>query len=337
MSWDELARSARRPCTRRPARSQVVDLDLVQVIPGSRARRPGADGALRPGRQPDGARRHRRGRARRGARADDAGAAAGRARRRAARDAGAGAAASRRCSSTPPSATSRSCASSASRSGRAGCACSGAEKKTPGTIGEPVEVGGATIRQGDARRARRRRRRRRRAGARRGGAGRGRASAPSARSRSGRSSRRARSPTTSTACGSWWRSDEPLHDVARIGHAELLTPKPEESLRFFVDVLGMEEEAREGQSVYLRGWGDYLRYSLKLTESPQAGPRPRRAARLEPRGARAPRRRDRGDRPRPRLDRRRRRPRAAPTASRTPTATSSSSTTRPSATSRPST
>ena len=64
---------------------------------------------------------------------------------------------------------------------------------------------------------------------------------------------------------------EPLHDVARIGHAELLTPKPDESLRFFVDVLGMEEEAREGQSVYLRGWGDYLRYSLKLTESPQAG------------------------------------------------------------------
>jgi catechol 2,3-dioxygenase-like lactoylglutathione lyase family enzyme len=63
---------------------------------------------------------------------------------------------------------------------------------------------------------------------------------------------------------------EPLHDVARIGHAELLTPMPDESLTFFVDVLGMEEEAREGQSVYLRGWGDYLRYSLKLTESPQA-------------------------------------------------------------------
>ena len=64
---------------------------------------------------------------------------------------------------------------------------------------------------------------------------------------------------------------EPLHDVARIAHAELLTPTPDESLRFFVDVLGMEEEAREGQSVYLRGWGDYLRYSLQLTESPTAG------------------------------------------------------------------
>ena len=63
----------------------------------------------------------------------------------------------------------------------------------------------------------------------------------------------------------------PLHELARIGHAELFTPKPEESLRFFVDVLGLEEEAREGSSVYLRGYGDYLRYSLKLTEAPRSG------------------------------------------------------------------
>jgi catechol 2,3-dioxygenase len=62
-----------------------------------------------------------------------------------------------------------------------------------------------------------------------------------------------------------------LHDLAHIAHAELLTPKPEESLRFFADVLGMEVEAREGQSVYLRGWGDYARYSLKLTESETSG------------------------------------------------------------------
>ena len=62
-----------------------------------------------------------------------------------------------------------------------------------------------------------------------------------------------------------------MHDVARIGHAELLTPKPAESLAFFTDVLGMEEETRDGQSVYLRGWGDYLRYSLKLTESETSG------------------------------------------------------------------
>jgi catechol 2,3-dioxygenase len=62
-----------------------------------------------------------------------------------------------------------------------------------------------------------------------------------------------------------------IGDLAHIGHAELLTPRPEESLRFFEDVLGMTPEAREGQSVYLRGWGDYERYGLKLTESPQAG------------------------------------------------------------------
>ena len=64
---------------------------------------------------------------------------------------------------------------------------------------------------------------------------------------------------------------KPLGDLAHIGHAELLTPEPERSLEFFTQVLGMEEEAREGQSVYLRGWGDYQRYSLKLTESDTSG------------------------------------------------------------------
>src|SRR5471032_2773475 len=60
-------------------------------------------------------------------------------------------------------------------------------------------------------------------------------------------------------------------DLAHIGHAELLTPEPERSLRFFVEALGMEEEAVDGQSVFLRGWGDYQRYSLKLTEAPEPG------------------------------------------------------------------
>src|SRR6185312_9047409 len=64
---------------------------------------------------------------------------------------------------------------------------------------------------------------------------------------------------------------EPIRDLAHIGHAELLTPFPEESLRFFVDIFGMEVEAREGQSAFLRGWGDYARYSLKLTESELPG------------------------------------------------------------------
>jgi catechol 2,3-dioxygenase-like lactoylglutathione lyase family enzyme len=64
---------------------------------------------------------------------------------------------------------------------------------------------------------------------------------------------------------------EPLHDLAHIGHAELLTPFAQDSLDFFVELFGMEVEAREGQSVSLRGWGDYQRYSLKLTESDLPG------------------------------------------------------------------
>jgi catechol 2,3-dioxygenase len=60
-------------------------------------------------------------------------------------------------------------------------------------------------------------------------------------------------------------------DIAHLGPVELLTPKAAESLAFFHDVLGMEIEHRDGQSVYLRGWGDYQGWSLKLTESATSG------------------------------------------------------------------
>ena len=58
---------------------------------------------------------------------------------------------------------------------------------------------------------------------------------------------------------------EPIFDLAHLGHMELLTPKPDESLKFFVDVMGMTVSGQKGESVYLRGWDDYERYSLKLT------------------------------------------------------------------------
>ena len=147
----------------------------------------------------------------------------------------------------------------------------GAEKQAPGAIGEPVEVAGATIRQGDVvvldadgavvvERERVEE-----------------VLAAALERRSASSVKRGKLQAGELSYdldglrGLVESVTEPIHDLARIGHAELLTPKPEESLRFFVDVLGMEEEARDGQSVFLRGWGDYLRYSLKLTESPQAG------------------------------------------------------------------
>ena len=65
--------------------------------------------------------------------------------------------------------------------------------------------------------------------------------------------------------------DEPNMDVAHLGHVELLTPKPQQSLRFFVDIMGMTESGRQGDSVYLRGWDDYERYCLKLTGSHTSG------------------------------------------------------------------
>lgn len=67
------------------------------------------------------------------------------------------------------------------------------------------------------------------------------------------------------------QASEPIQDVAHLGHVELLTPKPDESLWFFKDVVGMHETVREGQSVFLRGWGDHEIHTLKLTEAPEAG------------------------------------------------------------------
>src|SRR4051812_7723891 len=78
------------------------------------------------------------------------------------------------------------------------------------------------------------------------------------------SCRRARSPTSSM-------DSMPVSDLAHLGPVEMFTPKGEESLRFFTDVMGMVVEHQEGHSTYLRGWGDYQPWSLKLTESHTSG------------------------------------------------------------------
>jgi catechol 2,3-dioxygenase len=64
---------------------------------------------------------------------------------------------------------------------------------------------------------------------------------------------------------------EPCFDVAQLAHTELLTPKIEESLSFFRDILGMQETGRAGQSVYLRAFEESYHHSLKLTEAATAG------------------------------------------------------------------
>jgi len=60
-------------------------------------------------------------------------------------------------------------------------------------------------------------------------------------------------------------------DVAHLGHIELLTPKLEESLAFFKDLIGLHESGGQGDSVYLRAWGDYEFATLKLTAAKAAG------------------------------------------------------------------
>jgi catechol 2,3-dioxygenase len=66
-------------------------------------------------------------------------------------------------------------------------------------------------------------------------------------------------------------ADEPIMDIAHLGHVELLTPKPDQSLRFFTDVMGMTVSAQKGDSVFLRGWDDYERFSLHITASHTSG------------------------------------------------------------------
>jgi catechol 2,3-dioxygenase len=66
-------------------------------------------------------------------------------------------------------------------------------------------------------------------------------------------------------------SESARGDVAHIGHVELLTPELDRSAWFFREVLGMEEAASSGRSFFFRGFGDYERYCLKLTEAETAG------------------------------------------------------------------
>lgn len=66
-------------------------------------------------------------------------------------------------------------------------------------------------------------------------------------------------------------SNEPCYDIAHLGHVEMLTNKPQESLDFFVNILGLTESGREGDSVYLRAYDDYEFHSLKLTASNTTG------------------------------------------------------------------
>jgi len=65
---------------------------------------------------------------------------------------------------------------------------------------------------------------------------------------------------------------DPIHDLAHLGRHALFTPDPQNTLRYFVELLGMDAIAQDGDSTYLRAYGDYETWSLKLVASDQAGP-----------------------------------------------------------------
>jgi biphenyl-2,3-diol 1,2-dioxygenase len=58
--------------------------------------------------------------------------------------------------------------------------------------------------------------------------------------------------------------------LAKLGHVALVTPDLGRSLRFFRDVIGLEQVAGDGSSVDLRAWGEFEHHSLTLTEGPSS-------------------------------------------------------------------
>ena len=64
---------------------------------------------------------------------------------------------------------------------------------------------------------------------------------------------------------------EPIHDIAHLAITELFTPKFDESLWFFTDIIGMTITEQEDGVAYLRAYEDRYHHSLKLTAHPEAG------------------------------------------------------------------
>jgi catechol 2,3-dioxygenase len=60
-------------------------------------------------------------------------------------------------------------------------------------------------------------------------------------------------------------------DIAHLGHVEIYTPEFEKSVAFFKEIVGLHESGRNDDSVFLRGWADYERFTLQLTRSGSSG------------------------------------------------------------------
>lgn len=54
--------------------------------------------------------------------------------------------------------------------------------------------------------------------------------------------------------------------LSQLAHVELVSPDPARSVEFFTKNLGLSVTAEEGQSAYLRAWGEHFHHSLVVTE-----------------------------------------------------------------------
>jgi catechol 2,3-dioxygenase len=64
---------------------------------------------------------------------------------------------------------------------------------------------------------------------------------------------------------------ERVRDLAHLSSVELLTTTPDETCAFFVNLMGMSESGRRGDSVYLHAWDDYERFTVKVTAAAHSG------------------------------------------------------------------
>jgi len=85
-------------------------------------------------------------------------------------------------------------------------------------------------------------------------------------------------PPPASAASSSSRNEPPgfgfterIRDLAHVGSVEILTPTPDESRAFFVDLMGMSQSGQRGDSVYLHAWDDYERFTVKLTGGATSG------------------------------------------------------------------
>ena len=59
--------------------------------------------------------------------------------------------------------------------------------------------------------------------------------------------------------------------ISQLAHVEIFSPKMDATVRFLTDVFGLEVSATKGDSVYLRGWGEFFHHSLQVTKGEKPG------------------------------------------------------------------